>query len=64
MAVLPVAEWIPDAAPLGNPGSSRIVNAVPGSTSYEPFPSFVVVTDAVDAYPRGAITAIANDLNV
>jgi len=64
MAVLPVAEWVPDAAPLGNPGSSQIVNAVPGATSYEPFPSFSAVTDAVDAYPRGAITAIANDLNV
>jgi hypothetical protein len=64
MAVVPVAEWVPDAAPLGNPGSSRIINAVPGATSYEPFPSFSVVTDELDAYPRGAITAIANDLNV
>lgn len=64
MAVIGVAEWVPDAAPLGNPGSSSIINAIPGATSYEPFPSFTVVTDATTAYPRGAITAIANDLNV
>lgn len=64
MAIVPVGEWIPDASPLGNPGATRIINALPGATSYEPFPTFAVVTSALDAYPRGATTEVANDLNV
>lgn len=64
MAIVPVGEWIPDASPLGNPGATRVINALPGATSYEPFPTFAVVTSALDAYPRGATTEVANDLNV
>lgn len=64
MAVLPVLEWVPDAAALGNKGSVRIVNAVPGTNSYKPFPSFAVLTDALTGYARGAIDVRDRDGNV
>ncbi len=62
MAIIPVAEWVPDAAALGNPGSLRIENAVPGPTGYKPFPQLDVITNALDARPRGAISALDNAL--
>lgn len=58
------AEWIPDAAALGNPGSISIVNAVPGVTSYKPFQSHESATDALGAKPRGAFSARDKDRNV
>lgn len=64
MAIIPFKEWIPDAAALGNPGSPVITNAIPGLNSYLPFPSFSVITGALDARPRGAIEAIDNSGNV
>ena len=64
MAIIPVGELLPDVAALGNKGSLSIVNALPGVSSYRPFPSFVPVTDALDARPRGAIEAVDNDGNI
>lgn len=61
MAIISVGEWVPDAASLGNPGSLVITNAVPSSTSYKPFPSFAVLTGALDARARGAIDVRASD---
>lgn len=64
MPVIPVAEFVPDAAALGNPGSIVIKNAVPGVTSYKPFKAFVASTSAVTARPRGAISVRDKDNNV
>jgi hypothetical protein len=61
---IPFAEWLPDAAALGNPGSLTIVNAVPGVTSYKPFKSLEAATDALGARPRGAFSARDKDRNV
>lgn len=63
MAIIPVAQWVPDAAALGNPGSTRIINALPSTTSYQPFPELSTITSALDAYARGAIAAVDFDLN-
>lgn len=63
MAIIPVREWIPDAADLGNPGSIQIVNAVPSVNSYGPFKSLQITTGALDARPRGAIEAKDYDGN-
>ena len=62
MAVIPVAEWIPDAAVLGNPGSIVITNALPGTTGYKPMKSFAAITTALGARPRGGIT-VRDDAN-
>lgn len=55
MPIIPVTDWVPDAAPLGNPGSVQITNAIPGRNSYKPMPSFSALTDALGARARGAI---------
>lgn len=55
MPVIPVTEWLPDAAPLGNRGSIQIINAIPGTNSYRPMPSFSALTSALGARPTGAI---------
>lgn len=57
MPVIPVAEWVPDAADFGNPGSIVIKNALPGLNSYQPLNSLVTNTDALAARPRGALEA-------
>jgi hypothetical protein len=64
MPTIPVAEWVPDAAELGNPGSIRIVNALPGTNSYKPVPRFVPLTDGLDLRARGAAEAKDKDGNV
>ena len=64
MPVIPFTEWVPDASDLGNPGSIRIVNAVPGTNSYLPMPSLAVTSSALTDYPRGAIEGIDSALNV
>ena len=64
MPVIPVSEWLPDAAPLGNPGSTVIKNAVPSASGYGPFKRLVTTTDALDARPRGAIEALDDTANV
>ncbi len=64
MAVVRAAEWVPDAADLGNPGYISVINAVPGLNSYKPMPAHTVLTDALTAYARGAIDVRDKDLNV
>lgn len=64
MAVIPVRDWAPDASDYGNPGGITVTNAVPGVNSYKPFNTLSTITNALDAYPRGAITAKDRDLNV
>lgn len=64
MPVLAVKQWIPDAADFGNPGSVQVVNALPGLNSYKPMPDHTVLTDALDAYARGAIDVRDKDLIV
>lgn len=59
--LIPVSEWVPDASDLGNPGSIEIFNAIPKPNSYGPFPQLVSVSDALPAYPRGAIEAKDDD---
>ena len=54
MTIIPVSEWAPDAARLGNRGSPVIKNAVPGTNSYKPMPQFQALTSALAAQPLGA----------
>lgn len=53
--IIPIAEWLPDAAPLGMKGAVQITNAIPGTNSYKAFPSHVPLTSALDNDPTGAI---------
>lgn len=55
MAVIPVVEWNPDAAPLGVKGAPHVKNVLPGTNSYKPFPRHETISDALSARPRGAI---------
>lgn len=64
MPTVPVAEWVPDAAALGNPGSLTITNAVPALSSYQPMPELVANTGALAARPRGAIEGVDSSNNV
>lgn len=64
MAVIPVLEWMPDAAALGNKGSVDVRNAVPGTNSYKPMPRYTALSGALDARARGAIDVRDKDLNV
>ena len=64
MPVIPFNEWAPDAADMGNPGMPSLQNAVPGMNRYQPFGSLVTITDALTAYPRGAIEAQDASKNV
>lgn len=64
MPVIPVSEWLPDQAALGNRGSTVITNAVPGANSYGPFNRLITTTGALDARPRGAIEALDDTANV
>lgn len=57
MTVIATADWSPDAAALGNPGVGKAENVLPGPTGYKPFPALETFTNALDAYPRGAISA-------
>jgi hypothetical protein len=64
MPVIPVAEWTPDLADLGSPGSTVVTNALPGANSYKPIGAHVSLTDATTNYPRGAIHLLDKDQNV
>lgn len=50
-------DWQPDAADYGTRGNVQATNAVPAQYSFQPFPSLVVLSNAINAYPRGAIEA-------
>lgn len=62
MVVLATADWMPDAAALGNPGAVRAQNVFPGPTGYKPLPRFEALTNALDDRPRGAVTALDDSL--
>ena len=64
MAIIPVLDWQPDNADLGNPGSIQVVNALPGRNSYKPFPQHSALTGALTARARGAIDARDRSQNV
>ncbi len=64
MPTIPFAEWVPDSADLGNPGSPAIINAVPAVNSYRSHPSLVPTTSALTDRPRGAIEGIDKQKNV
>ena len=64
MAVIPIPDWAPDQADLGNAAAIQIRNALPGANSYKPMPAFDAFTDALDARARGAIEATDEDLNI
>ena len=64
MPIIPCAEWIPDAADIGNPGTTVVINAIPGPTGYKPMPEHTVLTGALDARARGAIDIRDKNLNV
>lgn len=55
MAVIPFGEWLPDHAPLGNPGVVTATNVFPSASGYRPVPSLEPVTSALEDRPRGAI---------
>lgn len=64
MTVIRFGEWLPDLAPLGNPGLIEATNVVPSATGYLPMRGLVAVTDALDDRPLGAIQALDSDRNV
>jgi len=64
VTVIRFGEWLPDLAPLGNPGLIEATNVVPSATGYLPMRGLVAVTDALDDRPLGAIQALDSDRNV
>jgi len=54
---IPFPEWTPDIADLNNPGMTVAKNVIPGTSNYKPVPALAAVSDALTAYPRGAIAA-------
>ena len=64
MPIVPVQEWLPDAAPLGAPGSPVVENCLPGTNSYKPMPQYSTLTDALVERPTGAIDVRDKSSNV
>jgi hypothetical protein len=56
MPFVAFGDWMPDVAALGNPGTSKAVNCVPGPNSYQPIGRLAPSTGALPARPRGAIS--------
>lgn len=48
--------WEPDKAAFNSSVSTDVLNVVPSTTGFRPFPSFFNVTSAISARPQGAIT--------
>lgn len=59
-----LGEWLPDRAPLGNPGLVVATNALPAASGYVPRRKHAPLTDALDDRALGAIQAIDQDGNV
>lgn len=64
MPIIGVQDWVPDTADLGNPGVVTALNVLPGLRTYQPMPSFTVLTGALTARCRGAIDVRDKNLNV
>jgi hypothetical protein len=62
MPIIPVGEWAPDQAPLGNPGLIQAQNVIPAENSYRPFPDLQssAIAPLADRV-RGGI-AVSNNL--
>ena len=58
------ADWLPDLADQGNPGSTEAKNVTPTIDGYRQLPSVLTTSNAVNLYARGAIAAQANNANV
>lgn len=64
MALVPFTEWLPDQADFRNPGTLTATNVYPTASGYSPAQGFVDETNALDAYPRGAMTLKDSSGNV
>ena len=58
-------EFLPDQPEYNNPGSPYVLNVIPASNCYLPFPSFSAVgTSAINARPQGAFATKKADSSV
>lgn len=51
--LLEFGEYLPDLAPIGNPGSPDMINVLPTGGGYEPFPRPVIFSSAITNRPQG-----------
>lgn len=59
--IIPFGEYMPDAPALGNIGSTVAKNVIPRVSGYGPLESLSAYSSALDAYCRGAFTAVDSD---
>lgn len=60
--MLKFGEYLPDIAPLENPGLVNCQNILPASSGYQPFPGPAQIsTNTIDARPQGAYSARGQD---
>lgn len=64
MIELGLPEWLPDQPVYANPGATEAKNVLPGLNYYKPLRGLSPVSDALDAYCRGASAAADADGNV
>lgn len=64
MTVVRFGEWLPDRAPLGNPGLLQALNALPSASGYLPRRALAVTTSALDDRALAAIQAFDATRNV
>lgn len=63
--MIPFGEYLPDQADFENPGLTIARNVIPKTaTSYGPFPSQAVYSDALDARCQGAFSGLSSAGNV
>lgn len=55
--LIPVGEWLPDQPSLGNPGSIRAYNVLPGADCYQPMPAMTLKATGSTGNINGAINA-------
>lgn len=56
--IIPFGEWLPDQAPLGNPGCLTAQNVMPTISGYSSFPSQSVYSYSLTATCQGAFSAL------
>jgi hypothetical protein len=61
VAVIEFGEFLPDRAPLGNPGVLRAENVFPSASGYVPVKALAVLTNALTAKALGAINVVDPD---
>lgn len=62
--IIPFGDYTPDLPKLGNPGATTAKNVIPHAAGYRKFPSLSAYSSALDAYCRGAFSAVDQDGNV